>query len=242
MASARVVEARALAGIAKSYLYPQVGVGFAVSGEQMSRLADPPASAETTPDRRYNNFGAERVAARGRVDLFGRLRRGKEAAFAQYLATEEGRRAIVVTLVGDIASTYFFLRELDLQLEIARRTLKINDDTVAYYTNRLAGRRVQPPRGGPGQGQPRRHGLDDPRHRAADRPRRERPERAPRPPARPITRGRAISEQKPPPGVPAGLPAQLLERRPDVLQAEQLLWPPTRTSARPRRSSTRPSA
>ena len=45
----------------------------------------------------------------------------------------------MITLVGDIASTYFFLRELDLQLEIARRTVKINDDTVQYYDNRLKG-------------------------------------------------------------------------------------------------------
>jgi len=222
VAGARVVEARAIAGIARSFRYPQVGVGVAVSGEQISRLADPPASAETTPDRRYANFGLNGSVS-WEIDLFGRLKRGEEAAFARYLATEEGRRAVVVALVSDIASTYFLLSELDLQLEISRRTLKINDDTVVYYTNRLAG------------GVSNRLELDQAKANraltASTIPDIERQiviaENAMsvllgRPPS-PITRGRAITEQKPPPGIPAGLPAQLLERRPDVLQAERLL-------------------
>ena len=73
------------------------------------------------------------------LDLFGRIRRDSEAAFARYLSTEEGRRAVLITLVSDVATAYFLLRELDLQREVALRTLALNDQTVDYYRTRLAG-------------------------------------------------------------------------------------------------------
>ncbi len=222
LASARVVEARALAGVAKSFLYPQVSVGFNVTGEQVSRLQDPALTKEVYPDRTFQNW-ALTGSVSWEADLFGRLRRGKESAFAQYLASEEGRRAVLVTLVGDIASTYFLLGELDLQLDIARRTVKINEETVTYYTNRLAG------------GVSNRLEVDQAKANraltASTIPELERQIAFAenllsvligRPPG-PITRGRSIVDQKAPPGIPAGLPAQLLARRPDVVQAEQLL-------------------
>jgi multidrug efflux system outer membrane protein len=221
-ASARVLESRALAGIAKSYLYPEIGVGFGTRQEQVSRVGDPKASEATVPDRTYSNWALNGTLS-WEVDLFGRLRRGREAAFAQYLATEEGRRALLVTLVGDIASTYFFIRELDLQLEIARRTVKINDDTVVFYTRRLQG------------GVSNRLEVDQARANravtAAAIPDIERQiaiaENAlsvllGRPPGS-IARGRALGDRDVPPRIPTGLPAGLLARRPDVVQAEQLL-------------------
>lgn len=221
-ASARVAESRALAGIAKSYLYPDVGVGFGWTGNQPSRVGDPKATKEQVPDRTYSNW-ALNGSLSWEMDLFGRLRRGKEAAFAQYLATEEGRRAVLVTLVGDIAATYFYLRELDLQLEIARRTVKVNEDTVVYYSRRLQG------------GVSNRLEVDQAKANravtASAIPDIERQiaiaENAlslllGRPPGS-ITRGLALGDRDVPPSVPAGLPAQLLERRPDVVQAEQLL-------------------
>ena len=55
------------------------------------------------------------------------------------LASDQGRRGVLVTLVGDVATNYFLLRELDLQLEIAHETLRLNDETVDYFTNRLQG-------------------------------------------------------------------------------------------------------
>src|SRR5262249_60086071 len=55
------------------------------------------------------------------------------------VASEQGRRGVLVTLVGDVATNYFMLRELDLQLYIARETLRVNDDTVTYFRNRLEG-------------------------------------------------------------------------------------------------------
>jgi multidrug efflux system outer membrane protein len=221
IASARVVEARAQAGIAKSYLYPEVNVGFGYGAEQVSRVGQPPVTKEASPDRIYENLALNGTLS-WEIDLFGRLRRGQEAAFAQYLASEQGRRAVVVTLVGDIASTYFFLRELDLELEIARRTLKVNDDTVAYYAARLKG------------GVSNRLEVDQAKANravtAASIPGLERQialaENAlavllGRPPAA-IPRAGGLGDRLPP-RVPSGLPASLLERRPDVVAAEQLL-------------------
>jgi multidrug efflux system outer membrane protein len=221
-ASARVMESRALAGIAKSYLYPDIGVGFGTTQEQRSRVGDPKLTEDKVPDRTYSNW-ALTGSLSWEIDLFGRLRRGKEAAFAQYLASEEGRRAVLITLVGDIAATYFYLRELDLQLEIAKRTVKVNDDTVSYYSKRLLG------------GVSNRLEVDQAKANravtAAAIPDIERQiavaENAlsvllGRPPAA-VARGSALGEKDVPPAVPAGLPAQLLERRPDVVQAEQLL-------------------
>ncbi len=222
LASARVVEARAVAGIAKSFLYPQAGVGFGFTSNQVSRLQQPPVTKEQSPDRSYENW-ALTGSVSWELDLFGRLRRGRESAVAQYLATEEGRRAVIVTLVGDVADTYFLLRELDLQLDVARRTLKLNDETVTYYTDRLAG------------GVSNRLEVDQAKANRAITsstiPDIERQiaqlENAlsvllGRPPGD-VARGRTINDLLMPPRVPVGVPAALLARRPDVLQAEQLL-------------------
>src|SRR5580765_2359840 len=131
MALAHVEEARAQAGIAKSYLYPQVdgSAGYSVRG----------ASTTEEPNDTTHQSGLYGFHLSWEIDLFGKLRRGQEGAIALALATEQGRRGVLVTLVGDVASNYFLLRELDLQLAIARQTLRLNDDTVAYFRNRLNG-------------------------------------------------------------------------------------------------------
>jgi outer membrane protein, multidrug efflux system len=222
VAAARVVESRALAGVAKSYLYPTVGVGFGYAGETKSRLAEPDLPANVVKDVTYNNF-ALTGSLSWEIDLFGRIRREKEAAVARYFATEEGRRAVLLTLVADVSSTYFYLREIDLELDIARRTVKLNDDTVAYYQRRLAG------------GVSNRLELDQAKANrsitGATIPQLEQQyalaENAlsvllGRVPGD-VARGKALNDQVMPPRVPAGLPAALLERRPDVVQAEQVL-------------------
>jgi outer membrane protein, multidrug efflux system len=221
LASARVLEARAQAGIAKSFLYPDVNVGFGYSAVGKSRVGEPNLPADTYPDRIDNNIVLNGTLS-WEVDLFGKLRRQREAAVAQYLASEEGRKAVIVTLVGDIASTYFYLRELDLQLEIAKRTVQINDDTVVYYQRRLDG------------GVSNRLELDQAKANraltAASIPGIERlivvAENSlsillGRPPSA-IARAGGLGDRLPP-RVPAGLPARLLERRPDVVAAERLL-------------------
>ena len=209
-----------MAGIARSFLYPEVGVTGGYGAEQASRRSEPPLGQ---PDgKHYQNWDGG-FALSWEIDLFGRRRRENEAAFAVFLATEQGRRGVLVTLVADVASTYFRLLQLDAQLEIARETLQSNDDTVAFYRRRLEGgvsNRLEVDSRGL---QPRPHRDRDPRPRAADRDHRERPEPAPRPRARARRAGRGPRGPVRPPEVPAGLPAALLERRPDVVAAEQLL-------------------
>jgi multidrug efflux system outer membrane protein len=219
-ATARVAEARAQYGIARSFLFPQVGVSAGYDAQQASRLSEP---TQALPYKKtYQNYSAG-FPVSWEIDLFGRIRREKEAAFAAYLATEEGRRAAVITLVADVASTYLFLRELDLQLDVAKRTVTTNEETVRFYETRLKGgvsNRLEVDRA-----------VANRARTAVVIPQIEQQiavaENAlclllGRPPG-PIERGEALTDQHVPPGVPAGLPAALLERRPDVLAAEEQL-------------------
>jgi multidrug efflux system outer membrane protein len=103
IAIARVQEARALSRVARSFLYPDVGLSAGYTGNQGSRHAQPPG-AEPDTDRTYNNTSVE-VVTSWELDLFGRIRRDTEAAVARYLSTEEGRRAVLIALVSDVASS-----------------------------------------------------------------------------------------------------------------------------------------
>jgi multidrug efflux system outer membrane protein len=214
-AVARVEEARARAGIAKSFLYPQVD---GIAGYRVRQASDTDEDDDTT-----HQSGAYGFQLSWELDLFGRIRRLHEASLAVVLATDQGRRGVLVTLVGDVASHYFLLRELDLQLEISRRTLVLNDETVTYFRNRLEG------------GVSNRLELDrilaNRALTAAAIPEIEQDiaivENAlslllGRPPGSLPRQSLSAAEPFPPP-IPAGLPAALLERRPDVVQAEQLL-------------------
>jgi len=218
-AAARVQEFRARAGIATSYLYPQIDAGVGYSARQATNAPRPDSTEEDTT----HQSGSYGFRLSWEIDLFGKLRREKEAAVAAMMSTEQARRGVMVTLVGDIASMYFSLRELDLRLDIARRTLGVNDETVAYFQNRLDG------------GVSNQLEVDRVRalraKTAAAIPELERQiavaENAlsvllGRPPS-PVIRTTADLVPPIPPVVPAGLPAALLERRPDVMEAEQVL-------------------
>ena len=219
-AAARVEEARAQIGITRSFLYPQVSASAGGSVQQVSRVSEPPQTV--TADRTFNNWLVGFGLA-WEFDVFGRIRREAEAATAVYYASDMVQRGVFITLVADVAQFYFILRELDLELEISRRTLKLNDETVQFYQTRLVG------------GVSNRLELDQAvanRSRtAAVIPELERRiatqenlinfllARNPGP----IPRGTVLTDQYSPPTVPAGLPSALLERRPDVQSAEQLL-------------------
>ncbi len=135
-AAARVTEARARYGVVRSFQFPEVGVTGGYSSQQDSQLVDPPEGRG--PDSSYSNWDAG-IQVSWELDLFGRIRRESEAAFAAYLATEQGQRAVLVALVGDVASNYLLMRQFDQQLEIARQTVVINEETVRFYQNRLQG-------------------------------------------------------------------------------------------------------
>jgi multidrug efflux system outer membrane protein len=155
------------------------------------------------------------------VDLWGRIRRSVEASKALLLSREEGQRAVILGLVSNVAEAYFDLRQLDLQVDITIRTLKSWEESVRIS-------RVKLQQGAIPQ-------LDLDRFEAeranaaaqlADLERQVVQKENQislllgRKPAQ-ISRGKALTEQVMPPETPAGLPSDLLQRRPDILQAEQ---------------------
>ncbi len=215
LAAARVEESRARYGIAGSLYYPDLGYSAGAGRSHTSAYA--------TPSDATGNLVTANVSVSWELDVWGRVRRLNEAARAQYLATEEGRRAVVLSLVADVASAYFDLRDLDAELEISRRTRATFQDTYDLFSRRLAGGAAS--------------ALETARAEAllanasAQIPALEQRivarenqitlllGRAPGP----VPRGGALTEQSMPPVVPAGLPSALLLRRPDVRAAEQSL-------------------
>jgi len=157
------------------------------------------------------------------IDIWGRIRRSNEAALGDLFAREENRRAVILQIVAGVAQAYFELRQFDLQLEIATRTLKAWDESVKLararfrvgYINQLDVEQFEAEQANAAA-------------RIAELKRQmvqkenEISVLLGRNPTR-ITRGRALTDQVMPPIVPAGLPSDLLQRRPDVVQAEQQL-------------------
>jgi multidrug efflux system outer membrane protein len=219
-AAARVEEARAQIGITRSFIYPQVGFNGTGGVEQVSRATEPPQSFGS--GRTFQNWFAI-FNMTWEIDVFGRIRRETEAATAVYFASEMDRRGVYISLVADVAQSYFSLRQLDLELEIARRTLKLNDETNEFYQRRLSG--------GVSNRLELNQAIANRARTAAIIPDIERRivnlenlinfllGRNPGP----IARGAVLTAQYYPPMLPTGLPAALLERRPDVQSAEQLL-------------------
>ncbi len=219
IAATRIEEARAALGSARLAQWPAVGVAASVGRTQNSAYQLSPGETERTYD-------SDQVAATLSLDLdfFGRLRRAKEAARANWLGSEYGRRAVAVALVSDVAGAYFDLLTLDSQLVITRRTVESREKFVELT-------RAQHDRGVAS-------GLDIATAEAqaalarAEVPDLERqivqtedrlstllggfPHAIPRAPA-------TDGLPQVPPLPPTGLPSALLERRPDVRQAEQAL-------------------
>src|SRR5207245_724077 len=131
LAAARVEEARALYGIARSEFFPAADYQFGWQRTRPDQLQNPSGETET---RWTANVGFT-----WELDLWGRIRRLNEAAKAQYLATEEGRRGVLLSLVSDVAVAYLELRELDDELEIAKHTTAAFQDTYDLFNRRLEG-------------------------------------------------------------------------------------------------------
>jgi len=157
------------------------------------------------------------------MDIWGRIRRANEASLAELLAREETRRAVTLQIVGGVAQSYFDLRRFDMQLEISKRTLLAWEESVRIGQARLR------------QGLINKLDVDQfeaERENAAARiaelkrqmiqKENELSVLLGRNPSQ-IARGRSLTEQIMPPVVPAGLPSELLQRRPDVVSAEQQL-------------------
>jgi outer membrane protein, multidrug efflux system len=211
LATERINAARAQLAVTRSSLFPQVQAGANFNGGK-----------ENTFQAKYNFLTLVGDAA-FQLDFFGRLRRATEASRAELLATDDARQVVVLTLVSDVANDYFTLLQLDLQLQITRDTVKTQTDSVKLTKYRLE------------------HGvatkldilqaqqvLDTANAQIPDLERAigqeedainillgNYPNGVPR--------GLALVDQELPPDVPAGLPSTLLERRPDIREAEQIL-------------------
>jgi len=211
IATERINAARAQLAVTRSSQFPQVQGNGNFSGGKESNF-----------QTKYN-FLTLAADAAFQLDFFGKLRRATEASRAELLATEDARQTVLLTLVSDVASDYFALLQLDLQLQITRETVKAQEDSV-----KLTNLRVQ-------------HGvatkldvlqaqqvLDSANAAIPDLERRIAQEEnaisillGNYPQA--VTRGRPLVEQPLPPEVPPGVPSSLLERRPDIREAEQIM-------------------
>jgi len=215
LAGWRVEEARAAAGITASERWPQVQAGAGWSRGKTSELVLPGARTEGFYDANVN--------VSWEIDFWGRIRRLNEAARAEYLTTEEARRGVLLSLVSDVAIHYFQLRELDLELEIARRSAEAFQGSYDLFDRRLDA--------GLGSGLETASAGASLAATQAAIPDLERQILAQenqlsfllgKNPG-PIARGNPLDEQLLPPEIPAGLPSDLLERRPDLRAAEQQL-------------------
>jgi multidrug efflux system outer membrane protein len=211
LATERINAARAQVAITRSSLFPQVGASANFNG------------GKDGATRFKFNFLSLVGDASFQLDLFGRLRRATEASRAELLATEDARQTVILTLVSDLASDYFTLLQSDLQLQITRQTVDTQTDSVKLTKLRLD--RGVATKLDVLQAQ---QVLDTANAQIPDL------ERAIAQEENAISillgdyphdvaRGRPLVEQTLPPEVPPGLPSSIIERRPDIREAEQIL-------------------
>jgi len=211
IATERINAARAQVAITRSSLFPQVSGNANFIGGKESNF------------QTKFNFLTLTADAAFQLDFFGKLRRATEAARAELLATEDARQVVVLTIVSDVASDYFALLQLDLELQITHETVTTQQDSVKLTKFRVD------------------HGvatkldvlqaqqtLDTANAQIPDLERQIAQEEnaisillGNYPQA--VPRGRPLVEQSLPPEVPPGMPSSLLERRPDIREAEQIL-------------------
>lgn len=215
LAAWRVEEARANAGIVRAEHFPRVG---GAAGWSRSRQSAFLAPSTATQDLYDVDLGLS-----WEIDLWGRIRRLDEAALAQYLATEEARRGVMLALVADVATGYFELRALDYQLEIARRTSAAFADTHGLFNRRLEAGLASALETASAAASlaTTNAAIPDLEQRIAAQENRLAFLLGRNPGE--VARGAALVEQVLPPAIPAGLPADLLARRPDLRQTEHEL-------------------
>src|SRR6202034_494551 len=214
IAAARVLEAQAQVGITRANQLPSASVGASVFSEQNPKVTNLfPAYEE--------NAGELNLSVIWNLDFWGKYRRQTQAARAQLLGTEWGQRATMSSLVANVATAYFQLRALDSELEISKRTLASRQQSLQLT-------QVLFSHGGASdldvsqseqlvytasESIPDLERQIEQQENVLSSRRGETPQSMPR--------GRAITEHPIPASIPAGLPSQLVERRPDVREAEE---------------------
>ena len=215
IAAARVLQAQAVVGITRADQFPTIAGGASTSNQRFPKTAITPPF-ETSP-------GDVNLSLFWELDFWGKFRRATEAARANLLATEWGQKAVISSLVSNVASAYFQLLELDLEMAISTRTLQSRKESLRLVEIRQKGGTTS---------------LIDVRQSeqlvytaAASIPDLERRIEQQenfisillgQNPG-PIVRGKPLVDTAILPTVPAGLPSSLLERRPDIQSAEQQL-------------------
>jgi multidrug efflux system outer membrane protein len=216
IAITRIEQSRQIAAQVRSQFYPQLNYQTALSGGKNEFLGTIAPNNGTTQGAFWAALNAS-----WEIDVWGRIRRQSEAANAQYLSTEEGKRAVMLSLVSDVSQAYFELLGLQLQLEIAKEATKNFGETLTLFTQRLEG--------GVASKLQTSAAAADEATAAAQIPQIEleialkenqisvllgqNPDGI-------ATRTKLLDEIIPP-EIPVGLPSALLQRRPDILAAEQ---------------------
>jgi multidrug efflux system outer membrane protein len=215
IAAARILQAQAALGITRADQFPTITAGASAASQRIPETIVGPAV--------NTSAGVASLSLFWELDFWGKFRRATEAARANLLATEWGQRAVITSLVSSVASAYYQLRELDLELEISRQTLATRQQSLQLVKVRQ--------QGGVTSMMDVRQSEQLVYFAAASIPDLERRIEQQenfisvligRNPGQ-IIRGKPLGENAIPATVPVGLPSTLLERRPDIQQAEHLL-------------------
>ena len=215
IAATRILEARAQVGIARADQLPTISGGAQAVNERNPRVKLYP-QYETSSNQVDLSLAWE-------LDFWGKYRRATESARANLLATEWARKEVIDTLVSDVAAAYFQLRELDLELEISRRTLASRKNSLQLTqtlanggaTSMLDVRQAEQLVFTAAETIPDLERQIEQQENFISTLLGNNPG--------PIARGTKLTEQPHPPQIPAGLPSSLLERRPDIREAEAQL-------------------
>lgn len=220
-AIARVEQARANLGITRSNQFPQFGLGADVPSSELSRQGQFTVPSGLSRQRTYGEVFLNLFTFE--IDIWGRLRRATESARAQLLASEWNRREVSRTLISDVATAYFSLLELDMQVAISRNTLGTREQSLRLLRTQLGG--------GVGTLLDVRQGeqlvftaaetIPDDERRIEQIENQINLLLGRSPGA--IARGNLLTAQQTVPEIPSGLTSALLERRPDIQAAEQIL-------------------
>lgn len=220
-AVARVDAARANLGITRSDQFPTIGASTTVINQRQSRSSAFDLPEPIKRDRSFGSFLLNLLTYE--LDLWGRIRKSTAAARSDLLATEEARLAVITTLVSDVATAYFNLREFDFELDISRRTLASRQESLRIIMLRqergvstmLDVRQAQELVYNATELIPALEQSIQQTENLLSFLTGRNPSTIPR--------GLSLTEQPMPPNVPAGLPSDLIERRPDIRAAENSL-------------------
>ncbi len=219
IAAARIEEFSGRYGLTRADLFPQVTIGAEYNRQRVTA-----SGANSAPSGYHHSFDTYQTTlnASWELDIWGRIRRSTEAARAELLASEEGQRAVILSLISSVAGSYVNLRDLDRQLEIAKSTANIREAAFGIFKIRFEGGVISEMELTQVKSQYDEALANIPKfEKAISQQENGLSVLLGRNPG-PIQRGKDI-DQLILPEVPAGLPSTLLERRPDIRQAEQNL-------------------